>query len=361
MDFNIIIESLCDIQRELNGSMNRYYEKRELEEKEEKQLAKIKENLTKMLLERIRKEEVKPNTLCKHFLSAKLASNGLLKINEIKILTSETFEIPEEILKRGIEEEEQLKKIKEKEEAKEIKKQTSKISTKKTFTKMELKNFFNEEEVDVYLMLRSKFLPEKIRYSLEFTLNSEKILMLKALLKTKKEEGDYETLILLLKEKEEAIIQKEIEHEFYSFECAKKRIDLSKINFFKENESKILKEIRKEEVLYYRNELKSNKRRELEALYEKEKEKEKEIITIKRVAYLKNSLLQLYFYYPELTFFEKKLGLKKKEEFLKLHEVMQHLKKSISITMPKEGIFLGNDDFFEKKKIDFLKELNVEK
>ena len=136
MDFNIIIESLCNIQRELNGSMNRYYEKRELEEKEEKQLAKIKENLTKMLLERIRKEEVKPNTLCKHFLSAKLASNGLLKINEIKILTSETFEIPEEILKRGIEEEEQLKKIKEKEKAKEIKKQTSKISTKKTFTKM---------------------------------------------------------------------------------------------------------------------------------------------------------------------------------------------------------------------------------
>ncbi len=358
MDFNIIIESLCNIQRELNGSMNRYYEKRELEEKEEKQLAKIKENLTKMLLERIRKEEVKPNTLCKHFLSAKLASNGLLKINEIKILTSETFEIPEEILKRGIEEEEQLKKIKEKEKAKEIKKQTSKISTKKTFTKMELKNFFNEEEVDIYLMLHSKFLQEKIRYSLEFTLNSEKILILKTLLKTKKEEGDYETLILLLKEKEEAIIQKEIEHEFYSFESAKKRIDLSKINFFKENESKILKEIRKEEVLDYRNELKRDKKREIEGLYESEKEKK--IIIIKRVAFLKNSLLQLYFYYPELTFFEKKLGVKKKEEFLKLHEVMQHLKKTISITMPKEGIFLGNDDFFEKKKIDFLKELNVE-
>ena len=223
---------------------------------------------------------------------------------------------------------------------------------------MELKNFFNEEEVDIYLMLRSKFLPEKIRYSLEFTLNSEKILMLKALLKTKKEEGDYETLILLLKEKEEAIIQKEIEHEFYSFECAKKRIDLSKINFFKENESKILKEIRKEEVLDYRNELKRDKKREIEGLYESEKEKK--IIIIKRVAFLKNSLLQLYFYYPELKFFEKKLGFKKKEEFLKLHEVMQDLKKSISIMMPKEGIFLGNDDFFEKKKIDFLKELNVE-
>ena len=25
--------------------------------------------------------------------------------------------------------------------------------------------------------------------------------------------------------------------------------------------------------------------------------------------------------------------------------------------MPKEGIYLGNDDFFEKKKIDFLKEM----
>ena len=357
MDFNIIIESLRNIQLELDGSIARYYEKKELEEKEEKQLAKIKENLTKMLLERIRKEEVKPNTLCKHFLSAKLASNGLLKINEMKMLTSETFEIPEEILKRGIEEEEQLKKIKEKKETKAIKKQMSKISTKKTFTKAELKNFFNEEEVDIYLMLRSNFLPEKIRYLLEFTLTSEKILMLKTLLKTKKEEEDYETLILLLKEKEETIIHEEIERESYTFEYAKKRINLSKINFFKENESEILKEIRKEEVLDYRNELKRDKKREIEGLYESEKEK---IIIIKRVVFLKNSLLQLYFYYPELTFFEKKLGLKTKEEFLKLHEVMQHLKKTISITMPKEGIFLGNDDFFEKKKIDFLKELNVE-
>ena len=354
MDFNIIIETLYDIQKELDGDISRYYEKKELEEKEEKQLAKIKENLTKMLLERIKKEKIKPNTLCKHFLSAKLASNGLLKINEIKILTNETFEIPEEIIKNGIEEEKQLKKIKEKEKLKKIKKQMNKVPTKKIFTKAELKNFFEEEEANLYLMLRSNYLPEKIKHLLKFTLSSEKTLILKALLKAKKEEEDYKTLILLLKEKEEAIIQKEIERDSYAFNCAKEKINLSKINFFKENESKILKEIRKEEVLDYKNELKNDKRREIEALYKKEEEK---IITIKRTSYLKSSLLQLYFYYPELTFFEKELGLKTKKEFLKLNEIMQELKKSISIKMPKEGIFLGNDDFFEKKKIDFLKEM----
>ena len=44
MDFNIIIETLYDIQKELDGNISRYYEKKELEEKEEKQLAKISNN-----------------------------------------------------------------------------------------------------------------------------------------------------------------------------------------------------------------------------------------------------------------------------------------------------------------------------
>ena len=34
MDFNIIIETLYDIQKELDGNISRYYEKKELEEKE---------------------------------------------------------------------------------------------------------------------------------------------------------------------------------------------------------------------------------------------------------------------------------------------------------------------------------------
>ena len=60
--------------------------------------------------------------------------------------------------------------------------------------------------------------------------------------------------------------------------------------------------------------------------------------------------MQIYFYYPQLTYFEKKLGLTIKEEFLKLHEIMQSLKKAIDLKIPEEGIYLGNDEFFKKRK-----------
>lgn len=38
-------------------------------------------------------------------------------------------------------------------------------------------------------------------------------------------------------------------------------------------------------------------------------------------------------------------------------EIMQSLKKAIDLKVPEEGIYLGNDEFFKKKKIDFLKEI----
>ena len=40
-----------------------------------------------------------------------------------------------------------------------------------------------------------------------------------------------------------------------------------------------------------------------------------------------------------------------------LEKVMQSLKKAIDLKVPEEGIYLGNDEFFKKKKIDFLKEM----
>jgi hypothetical protein len=45
------------------------------------------------------------------------------------------------------------------------------------------------------------------------------------------------------------------------------------------------------------------------------------------------------------------------KSILKLHEIMQSLKKAIDLKMPEEGIYLGNDEFFKKKKMDFLKEM----
>ena len=355
MDFNIIIETLYDIQKELNGNISRYYEKEELEEKEEKQLLKIKEQLTKMVLDRIQKEPINPKSLCKHFLRASLYSNGILRINEQKQITESTFEIPESILKKGLEIEKELKKETEKKELAELKKGIKKISTKKTFTKKELMNFFNEEEANLYLMINSNYTNLNMKALITSTLSPEKELILKSLLRLKKTDNDYKSLICLLKEKEEDIIQKEIINEYYRTSSSKKEINLAKINFFKKNEEQILKELRKEDSFYFYGDLKEEVISKIKKLYFDITEKE--VIEIKRIEYLKYSLLQIYFYYPQLTYFEKKLGLTKKEEFLKLHEIMQSLKKAIDLKIPEEGIYLGNDDFFEKKKIDFLKEM----
>ena len=95
-------------------------------------------------------------------------------------------------------------------------------------------------------------------------------------------------------------------------------------------------------------------------MYSDEKRADFEYVTTTKYFNV-GSVLQFYFFWPELFFFEHKFGLETKAEFIKMNEIMTDLREKVKVNKSIDVVLVGVDNVLGKKKIDFIMGKTYEK
>ena len=351
-----------------------YYDKTEMSDRELKYFETEKQKILKKIAKQANKEKICEKTLTKKGDYTELFSNGVFRwrtskyesFNSFKeTLTEETFVISEELLKKIDEQEAAEKKEKEKLEIQKLKKQMTPKREKKGFKIKELKWLLDEGTAELALMKTSGYLPAELKRKLADTLNKEKVMTLKLLMKVEKENGSYQELLeklaveelIATKEVRERVAKYNTEVDVHADSWRKNNIYIKQIALVLEKEKEILKILRNMPYDYYDYQTEAKIKK---LLYSDEKRADFEHVATTKYFNV-GSILQFYFFWPELFFFEHKFGLETKAEFIKMNEIMTDLREKVKVNKSIDVVLVGVDNVLGKKKIDFIMEKTYEK